>query len=158
METITLRAVTQENWRAAFHLAVRPEQVRFGPDYAPIAAIGLAKAYVRLGEVTWAPYVIYTGTEMAGFIELAYSPGSSDDYWIFHFLIDQRFQQRGYGTAALERMIELVKREHPQCQALQLVVHPENVGAQRLYIRAGFLPTGAERWGEPVYQLALRGA
>ncbi len=156
VDDVSLRPVTQENWRGTFALAVAPEQVRFGPDDAPIAAVALAKAYVGSGGASWAPYAIYAGPEMVGFVALAFRPGSGDDYWIFHFLIDRRFQGRGHGTAAMERLIELVRHEHPECQLLQLVVHPENQRAQRLYRKLGFQPTGAERWGEPVYQLALR--
>ena len=81
---------------------------------------------------------------------------SFDEYWVFHFFIDQRYQGRGYARAGLERLIALVKREHAASQMMQLVVHPENHVAQHLYTSAGFRPTGAERWGEPLYQLALR--
>jgi diamine N-acetyltransferase len=92
---------------------------------------------------------------MVGFLALAYEPDTADQYWLFHFFIDQRYQGRGYGKVALQRFIEMVRREYPQCQMLQLVVHPENERAQRLYTAAGFRPTGTERWGEPVYQLAM---
>jgi diamine N-acetyltransferase len=155
-DNISLAPVTQENWRAALRLAVHPDQQRFVAEYAPVAAIALAKAYLRLGDLTWAPYAISAGAEMVGFVALAYEPASVDEYWVFHFFIDQRYQGRGYARAALERLIALVKREHPAGQMLQLVVHPENRVAQRLYTSAGFRPTGAERWGEPLYQLALR--
>lgn len=155
MEPISVREVTQENWWATLSLTVYPEQQRFVAEYAPIAALALAKAYVRPGGVMWVPYAIYADADLVGFTELAYDPGSSDDYWIFHFFIDQHRQGRGYGRAALERFIELMRHEHPHCQMVQLVVHPENQRAQRLYMKAGFRPTGAERWGEPVYQLAI---
>ncbi len=154
-EEIYLREVTRENWRETLQLAVRPEQQRFVADYAPIAAIALAKAYIRPGGAIWTPYAIYAGVTMVGFLALAYEPDTADQYWLFHFFIDQRYQGRGYGRAALQRFIELVRREYPQCQMLQLVVHPENVVAQRLYTAAGFRPTGTERWGEPVYQYAM---
>lgn len=156
MKEITIREVTGENWRETLQLTVRPEQQRFTADYAPIAAIALAKAYIRPGGAIWAPYAIYAGSTMVGFLALAYEPDTTDQYWLFHFFIDQRYQGRGYGKAALSRFIALVQREHLQCQMLQLVVHPENVSAQRLYTTAGFRPTGMERWGEPVYQLAIR--
>jgi diamine N-acetyltransferase len=157
-EAIELREVTQENWREALRLGVHPDQQRFVADYAPIVAIALAKAYLRLGGATWAPYAIYADSVMAGFVALAYEPNTPNQYWIFHFFIDQRYQRRGYGRAALQRFLELVQREHPTCHALQLVVHPDNQPAQHLYTAAGFRPTGAERWGEPVYELALRGS
>jgi diamine N-acetyltransferase len=156
MDDLELHPVTLDNWQAALGLTVRPDQLHFVADYQPIAAIALAKAYIRPGGKTWVPYAIATGPTMIGFLALAYTPASVDDYWVFHFFIDQHAQGRGYGTAAVQRLIELVRREHPQCRTLHLTVHPENRPAQRLYTRAGFRPTGAERWGELVYQLILR--
>ncbi|HEY7341433.1 MAG TPA: GNAT family N-acetyltransferase [Ktedonobacterales bacterium] len=153
---ISIRAVTDANWRETLELTVRPEQQRFISDYAPIAAIALAKAYIRPGGMTWAPYAIYTGGMMIGFFALAHEPETADQYWLFHFFIDQRHQGRGYGKAALQRLVELVEHDYSQCQTLRLTVHPENTAAQRLYSAAGFQPTGTERWGEPVYQLTMR--
>lgn len=155
---IELREVTQANWREALRLSVFPDQQRFIAEYTPIVAVALAKAYLRLGGATWVPYAIYGDATMVGFVALAYQSGTSDQYWIFHFFIDQRYQGRGYGQAALQRFIGLVTQEYPACQLLQLVVHPENERAQRLYAAAGFRPSGIERWGEPVYQLAIRSA
>ncbi len=155
MENVTLRDITQENWREALRLTVQPDQQRFISEYTPIVALALAKAYVRLGGATWSPYVIYADSTMVGFVALAYEPDTTDQYWVFHYFIDQEYQGRGYGRVALQHFIERVMQDHPHCQMLQLVVHPENHHAQRLYISAGFRPTGAERWGEPVYQLGL---
>lgn len=153
---IALQPVTRANWSATLRLEVSPEQQRFVADHAPIAAIALAKAYVRPGGAQWLPFAILAGERMVGFIELACEPDTADEYWIFHFFIDHRFQRRGYGRAALDAFIRLVRSEYPRCANLRLVVHPENLAAQRLYASAGFTPTGAERWGEPVYQLSLR--
>jgi diamine N-acetyltransferase len=155
MISITLRDVTQENWRATLGLSVRPEQQRFIADYVPIAAIALAKAYVRPGGLVWAPYAIYADADMAGFIELAYAPNSPDWYWVYHFFIDQAQQGQGYGKAALKAFIQMVRAQHAACRAIQLTVHPENHRAQQLYRSAGFLPTGQEQDGEPVYRLDI---
>lgn len=154
-DDVSLRLITAENWRAALDLTVAPDQQRFVADYAPVAAVALAKAYVRAGGASWAPYGIYAAEALAGFVALAHTPDAPDERWIFHFFIDQRHQGRGYGTAALRRLVALVVREHPECRSLRLVVHPENRAAQRLYAAAGFQPTGVERWGEPEYALAL---
>ena len=156
MEDVSLREVTQENWLATLRLGVHPNQQRFIAAYAPIAAIALAKAYIRPGGAVWEPYAIYAESTVIGLVELAYTPGSRDDYWVFHFFIDQRFQGQGYGKAALAQLIKLVEERHPNCQTLQLVVHPENHRARQVYLRAGFHATGATRWDEPVYQLAIR--
>jgi diamine N-acetyltransferase len=156
MNELSLREVTQENWRATLGLAVFPEQQRFIADYVPIAAIALAKAYIRPGGLVWVPYAFYAETEMVGFTELAYEPGSPDNYWIFHFFIDHHYQGRGYGTQALGLLLQFIRGHHLQCQALQLTVHPENAHARHLYTGAGFRPTGAVFSGEPVYRLSLK--
>lgn len=155
MDELSLREVTRENWRAALDLAVLPEQQRFIADYAPIAAIALAKAYIRPGGLVWVPYAFYAGNQMVGFTELAYEPESLDTYWLFHFFIDHRYQGRGYGKEALRLFLQYIRAHHPQCRSLQLTVHPENARAQRLYTGAGFQATGAVFSGEPVYKLPL---
>jgi len=48
-----------------------------------------------------------------------------------------------------------VKTHYPQAQSLRLTVHPENSAAQALYRSLGFVATGEELDGEPVYALAL---
>lgn len=166
---VTIREVTRENWRAALALGVAPEQQRFIADYVPIAAIGLAKAYIRPGDLIWRPYAFDAPTsptdsatpdaanELVGFTMLAYASERADDAWIFHFFIDQRFQGQGYGTQALRALIALTRERLPQCRAIHLTVHPENERAQRLYVRAGFLPTGELIDGEPRYTHNLGG-
>ncbi len=141
--------------QAAFRLGVRPEQQHLVCDYAPIAAIALAKGFVGTFGMQWLPYAFYQGETMVGFVALAYRPDPSSVYWVFHFFIDARYQGQRLGLEALEVLIEEVQAHHPGCQAIQLTVHPENVVAQRRYTQAGFLPTGEMLEGEPVYQLRL---
>jgi diamine N-acetyltransferase len=147
--------VTRENWRATLVLTVLPEQQRFISDYVPIAAIALAKAYIRPAGLLWIPYAFYNNDEMVGFTDLAYEPGSLEDYWLFHFFIDYRYQGQGYGKEALHILIQFIRNHHPQCQAIQLTVNPENERAKRLYTSAGFQPTGTELSDEPVYKLTF---
>jgi len=154
-DELTIREVTRENWQAALRLAVHPDQQRFISDVVPIAAIALAKAYIRPGGWLWLPYVFYAGTEMIGFTELAYEPESSDNFWIFHFFIDAAYQGQGYGKRALLLFLDFIKRRHPHCRSIHLTVHPENVRAQHLYSGAGFQPTGDSLEGEPVYRLVF---
>jgi diamine N-acetyltransferase len=149
---LSLQEVTRGNWRASLELTVFAEQQRFIANYVPIAAIALAKAYIRPGGLVWVPYAFYHNDDMIGFTELAYEPGSLENYWIFHFFIDHRYQGQGYGKEGLRIFLRYIKEHHPQCQAIQLTVHPENAHAKHLYSRAGFLPTGTEFSDEPVYK------
>src|SRR6266571_7665364 len=140
MKVLSLQEVTRENWRATLDLTVFPEQQRFIADYVPIAAIALAKAYIRPGGLIWIPYAFYANGEMVGFTELAYEPGSLDNYWIFHFFIDHHYQGRGYGKEALCILLQFIR---------------DNDHARHLYTGAGFRPTGAVFSDEPVYRLTL---
>src|SRR5258707_9873957 len=142
--TISLKEITRANWRQALTLAVKPEQQRFVADFAPVAAIALAKAYIRPDSLIWVPYAIYADDLMVGFAALAYEPDSSDQYWIYHFFIDQRYQGQGYGTEALGVMITMIKNSFCTCQRIQLTAHPENIPAQKLYAHVGFDPTGQQ--------------
>ncbi len=155
MTTITMREVTRENWQEALRLAVHPAQQRFVADYTPVAAIALAKAYIRPGGLHWIPYVFYANTTMVGFAELAYEPGSDENYWFFHFFIDSHYQGQGYGKQALQTLLQFIKEQFVECRAMHITVHPENERAIRLYTAAGFQATGEERWGESVYRLFL---
>jgi diamine N-acetyltransferase len=156
-DRLTLREVTRENLQAALRLGVLPEQQRFISDYAPIAAVALAKAYVHSFGFQWIPYALYWEAEMIGFVALAYedSPEHRSKYWVFHFFIDGRYQGQGYGRGALALLIAETRQRHPACRVLRLTVHPENAQAQHLYTQAGFVATGETLDEEPVYQLRL---
>ncbi len=147
--------MNRTNWRATLQLAVYPEQQRFVAEYAPIAAIGLAKAFIGPQDMIWIPYAIYADDLMVGFIELAYKSDHPDSCWVYHFFIDQAYQGKGYGKQALFTFIQLVKDYHPFCQHIYLTIHPENILAQHLYTHLGFQPTGREVDGEIVYDLII---
>ena len=156
MSRVTVDRITRANWRDALLLTVRPDQQRFIAGYAPIAAIILSKAYVGAEGMRWEPYAFVSEGEMVGLAALATEPRHTDQRWLFHLFIDERYQGRGVGRAALAAFISWVKEHHTSCQFLALTVHPENHVAQRLYTGMGFRPTGDERGGEPVYRVALR--
>lgn len=156
-ERISVEEVTRANWREALTLAVAPEQQRFVAGVAPIAALGLAKAYIRSGGLVWTPSACIAhetdARQMVGFAMLATAPEPADDVYLLHFFIDQRFQGRGYGAEALRSLITLAQTTYPQRRAIALTVHPENARAQRMYVSAGFRPTGEVVDGEPAYRL-----
>ena len=139
----------------ALALSVQPDQQRFVADYAPIVLVGLAKAYVSPLGLTWLPFAIYAAHEMIGFLELALDPGSTDEYWMYHFFIDERYQGQGYGKKALAAFIEHVERHYPECRYINLTVHPDNLSAQKLYAAAGFVRTRDEAFGEPLFRLHI---
>lgn len=121
--------------RDALQLTVHPEdQQRFIADYVPIAAIALAKAFIRPGGLVWEPYAIYADRALVGFVELAYTRNSRACYWIYHFFIDYIHQGKGYGTRALQQLITLVTVCNPDCQQTA-DGSPRNHRAQLVYTR-----------------------
>lgn len=155
MPPITLRPITRDNWQAALALKVLPEQQRFVSAYQPVVLVGLAKSYVGALGLSWSPFGIYCEEQIVGFLALAFRPGSEDDYWLFHFFIDHSLQGRGYGAGALHALLEHLRTSLPGCRSLALTVHPKNLTAQHLYRKFGFVNTGSEAFGEPLYRLHL---
>ena len=155
MIALSLYEITAANWRATLNLTVHPDQQRFIANHTPIAAIVLAKAYVRSGGFHWIPYAIAIEQTLVGLLALAYQPNSPDTYWLFHFFIDHHYQGQGYGTAALSKLFDLLNQNHHTCRKLKLTVHPDNKRAQQLYTHLGFETTDEWLDGEPVYRRIL---
>ncbi len=118
-------------------------------------ALALAKAYIKPGGANVAPFGIYADDQIVGFFVLVHEPGRTDRCWINHFFIDSRQQRRGYGYAALQAIVDMLRTQYPQCRSVNLTVNPRNLAAQQLYQRFGFADTGALAYGEPWYRLEL---
>jgi diamine N-acetyltransferase len=138
MTPVELRPITKENWLEALSLGVDAAQRRFVAGVEPVAAIALAKAYVRPGGKTLEPYGIYHENTMVGCFNLHYTLGSPHDYWLLHFFIDQRFQGRQFGTQAIVLLAQHLQDHHPLCRRLSLTVHPDNRAAQHFYQKLAF--------------------
>ncbi|PGZ06465.1 GNAT family N-acetyltransferase [Bacillus cereus] len=150
---VQLKVVTRENWEDALKLQVKENQTKF----VPAVAVSLAKVYIKPdGEnVEYIPFAIYDGDLIVGFIMHAFVRETSNMYWINGFIIDQKQQGNGYGKAALQEIINLIKNRFKQCKEIRLTVHKDNIFAKKLYERYGFQPLGQEYDGEQVYRLLV---
>jgi diamine N-acetyltransferase len=141
---ITFRPVTRENFSAVIELTVTPKQV----DFVSPNLYSLAEASI---EPSWTPLAIYAGDDLVGFALF----GRDDEtgrWWIMRYMIDAQHQGRGYGTAALPMLIDLMVERH-SCGEIFLGYDPGNDVAERLYARMGFVPTGEMVGGEIVARL-----
>jgi diamine N-acetyltransferase len=143
---ITFRPVTRANFSAVIALTVTPEQAEF----VATNVYSIAEASI---EPTWMPLTIYAGDDLVGFTLF----GRDDEtgrWWLMRYMIDARHQGRGYGTAALPKLIDLMVERHG-CGEIFLDYSSGNNVAKRLYARMGFAPTGETVGGEIQARLSL---
>ncbi len=144
---VELVRITGDNWRAAARVRVGPGQLRFIAGHEPVALVILSKAFVRVGDVDWWPFLIEDAGAPVGVLALTDERARAGQLGLFHLLIDREHQGRGFGRAALRAVAELARRT-PGCARLRLTVHPDNRAAIGLYRSEGFVEDGLDGDGE----------
>jgi diamine N-acetyltransferase len=149
---VTLRAITAETVREIVKLSVRDDQKRFVADNAVSLSQALfaAEAWYR---------AIYLADEPVGFVmlydeSLRSSPPERPEVGVWRFMIDARFQGRGIGKAALERVVEHVCARN-QFATLELSYVPGPGCPEPFYLALGFRHTGRTEDGEIVLERPL---
>jgi diamine N-acetyltransferase len=143
MAEVTLREVTADNVTDVCKLELGEGQERF---VAP-AAQTVAQAHYYEGALLRA---IYAGDVLVGVA--AFEP-EDDVWWLWRLMIDHRHQRRGYGAAALARVLEVVREKG----AGELrTSYAQGDGEPRdFYLKYGFEDTGRDEHGERVLSLQL---
>jgi diamine N-acetyltransferase len=142
---IRLAEITPENFRAVIKLKVADAQKTFVATN--VYSIAESKIYPYLE-----PLAIYAENELVGFT----MPGCDPDtgkYYIVRLMIDEAHQGKGYGKAAMLKIIEYF-RSKPDCTEIYLSFVPGNP-AESFYLNAGFELTGEIDEGETVMRLKL---
>ena len=103
---VELRAITEDNFLDAFHLKLAPGQESFVSH--PIRS--LAQAYVYREQCQ--PFGIYAVGKMVGYVMVIYDY-DVPEYDIWHMMIDESMQGLGYGSAALDLVIDYIKNGRP---------------------------------------------
>ncbi len=133
-------------------LKVSPEQERFvSPN-----AYSLAQAL--FSQTAWYR-AIYLDDTPVGFLmlsddSLAPEPPADPEIFLWRFMVDERYQGQGIGTAALGLMIDHV-RHKGGFKALETTFVPGEGGPEGVYLRAGFKHTGRMDGDEIVLELPL---
>ena len=135
---VELRAITEENFIDAFNLKLAEGQERFVSH--PIRS--LAQAYVYRSQCQ--PFGIYADGNMVGYVMVIYDY-DVPEYDIWHMMIDAAQQGRGYGSDALDRVIDYIRtKPFGDTGRIALTCNKENAVARRLYESRGFTATGNE--------------
>ena len=136
---ISLKPVTRENLDEILVLRVNEAQEPFVSTNAE----SLAQAYVY-SETAW-PFGVYEDETPVGFIMMGYYE-AKHYYTLWKFMIDRRYQNRGYGRQALRLGLAFIKEKFAPDE-IYTGVAPGNSVAKGLYESVGFTDTGLKEFG-----------
>lgn len=159
---IRLEKISYDNFREVIKLKVADSQKTF---VAP-NDISIMEAYLSLdagGRVF--PFAVFDDDTPVGFVMMSYGMDRSWDdppaiaennYCIWRFMIDERYQNRGYGKQVLQLALEFV-RSFPcgRSDICWLSYEADNNVARKLYRSFGFEETGEILDGEAIAALKL---
>lgn len=149
---VGLREVTRDTVRTICDLKVSKEQEQF------VASNSISIAEAHFSNEAWFR-AVYADETPVGFVMLARVPREErarlGSHFLWRFMIDERYQGRGYGRKALESVMQHLKKEsnanalHTSCR--------EGKGSQKgFYKKMGFKETGEKLDnGERIMKLKL---
>lgn len=135
---ISLKVINEDNFVDAFNLKLAKGQ----EEYVSHPVRSLAQAYVYRNQCQ--PFGIYADEKMVGYVMVIYDY-DVPEYDIWHMMIDESQQGKGYGRAALNQIIEYIKaKPFGDSSRIALTCNKNNYVAKALYENIGFSVTGVE--------------
>ncbi|BDB01773.1 GNAT family N-acetyltransferase [Clostridium botulinum] len=124
-----LEEVTIKNWRSIVALKVNENQQNFIESNA----YSLAEwKFVP----DFHPKAIYDNNKLIGFAMYGYFEKETR-LWLDRFMIDYKYQNKGYGKSSLELLIIVMINEY-KCNKIYLSTFKDNIEAIKLYEKFGF--------------------
>lgn len=134
--SICLKPISEENFIDVFNLKLSKEQEAFVSH--PIRS--LAQAYVYRTQCQ--PFGIYADEKVVGYVMAIYDY-DIPEYDIWHMMIDESQQGKGYGKAALKLLLDYIKdKPFGDSDRVALTCNKDNTVALELYKSMGFKLTG----------------
>ena len=149
---VELRSIEDSNQDAVVSLEVSECQKQYIASNKESLATSRKEAYAEVAR----PFAIYADGRIVGFAMFAFDLASDDPddrYWLWRFMIDKDLQGKGYGSAALEKIIEYF-RDHGADHIL-LSTKDTNTVALSLYHKFQFAETGEMNEDEIILRLNL---
>ena len=153
MDNITLEKITYKNYiETIWRLKVSRKQKNFVASNNN----SLAEAYVAITNGCVAlPFAICKNNKPIGFLMIGYGMSEDEDlegedpafiemvkksYCLWRFMIDKRYQGKGYGKKAMQLALDYI-RTFPcgKADTCWLSYEPENEVAKKLYASFGFI-------------------
>ena len=143
---IRLEDIDAGNWRIPLSVSKDQEQ------YVASTTTILARAYAYREQRSRA-FVIYDNETPVGMV-LYHDEDSLDAYIFSEILIDERFQGKGYGTAATKLVLDRMKEEGRYHKVVLCYIEG-NDAAKKLYEGFGFVEIDRDE-DEIIMELSLR--
>ncbi|MCB2223368.1 MAG: GNAT family N-acetyltransferase [Actinobacteria bacterium] len=143
--TVTLREITKDTVRDVMRLQVTEHQKQF------VAENSVSIAQAHFEPKAWFR-AIYAGDDPVGFVMVYEDPGESE-WFLWRLMVAAEHQGNGYGRAAMEQVVDRVRRQGAAHLLTSYVPGEGSPGG--FYHRLGFEDTGEEDGGELVTRLAF---
>ena len=136
--SVTLRDITGDNYFQVLELKITPEQE--AAKYVSPVVRSLADAWFYREEGIAYPKAVYADEDLVGFIMYELDT-EEQQVFIWCFLIDQRYQGKGYGRQTIEVVMEMAKE---QAQITKVVADyvDGNEPMKKILLDLGFEVTG----------------
>ena len=143
---VSLRPIDDSNREAVKALRVAPAQEQFVSDVADSLLEAAAEPDGRA--LYWA---VYSDATPVGFVMISDDVGSSDyiPHYLWKLMIDARYQRQGYGTAALDLVVNYF-RGRSGVEVLSTSAGQGEGSPVTFYERYGFERTGDTVFGDEV--------
>ena len=133
---IHLIDVNEENWIDIARLKVKEEQQKYLDR--PIGIIARGYIYRNCNARVFG---IADVSQIIGVALVRDFTEEPINYDLQQFMIDQRFQNKGYGTEALRLILDLLKQEG-RYNSVEVCVNREDTMALHVYEKVGFVDSG----------------
>ncbi|PJZ19435.1 spermidine acetyltransferase, partial [Bacillus cereus] len=116
--TLHICEVTEKNWRSVAALNVAKDQQQFIESNA----FSLAES---LYEKNGTSVGLYDGETLVGYAMYGWYWEKRKSVWLDRFMIDQRYQGKGYAKRFLRLLIQFLQNKF-ECKTIYLSLHPDN--------------------------------
>lgn len=139
--------ITKDNWIKVIFLTTNKEDMpTLNEEYVSSNVLSIVQAKYEEG---WITKAIENDGEIIGFTMYGYCE-EDNFYELCRLMIDKKYQGYGYGTEAIEIILDEMKSIE-DCKEVFLSVVPENKKGKHIYEKIGFVNTGKLVDGEELY-------
>lgn len=143
--------ITKNNWEKVIFLTTREDGgISIDEEFVASNVYSILESFFNK---EWIVKAIENSGELVGFVMYGFSE-ENNFYEISRFMIDRKYQGKGYGTEALDLIIKEMKIQF-DCKEIYVSVVPTNKIAEHIYEKAGFVYTGKILDDEKLYVLKL---